>query len=209
MTKTIDESSEIQIEDFDSFVIDLFKLQDIMAYDKDELLKNIENPSQKSKIKHLLLECMTFVEELVNINFEHLRFFKTFLTDLNKMRLDSKFCESIFADNTKMVTSNELPALKTSYKELESKLMPLVESLFYSTLSIFTKNQGIDLAYDIKSTEPTQIILNLQHFLDESSKISKQVFENMEFFNNNYSAFIMLKKEFDEIKNEIVKASKS
>jgi hypothetical protein len=209
MTTTISEKEVIQIEEFNTFIVDLMTFKDLMIVDKEEILKRIENPSQKGKIHHIYLECISFTEELIEVNIDHFQFFKTFLNDLNKIKLDSEYCESIFSDQNKVISSNELPILQNQYKELEAKLIPMVESLFYSTLSIFSKNKEIDFAYEIKSYNPLVVIENLNDYLKKSGVIVKDIFENMEFFNTNYSLFLVLKRDFEEIKKQIVTAAKS
>lgn len=209
MTQSIVENDIIHIEEFDTFIVDLMTFKDLMIVDKIEILKKIENPSQNAKIHHIYLECISFTEELIDLNINHFQFFKTFLNDLNKIKLDTEYCESIFSDQNKLISSNELPILQNQYKELESKLIPMVETLFYSTMTIFSKNKEIDFAYDIKSYRPLVVIENLHSYLKSSAALVKEIIENMEFFNTNYSLFLLLKKDFEELKKQIVIATKS
>lgn len=209
MTQHILEQEHFVPDDFDDYIIDLIHFREQLKFGSQEYLKDKFNASHHAKIKNLYIESISFIEELTQLNHEHLEFFKKFLTQLNTMRDDSKYVESIFEDSNKMVTSSQLTTLKTEYKNLENQLFPLIESLFYSTMAIFNKNHKICENYRFKNIPPAEMILSLQNFIKNGKEIANEIVEDMAFFNKNLQLFIELRKKFNQIKEQIVTAAKA
>lgn len=206
MAQDLLEQEHFVPDDFNDYINDLIVFRDRLKFGCTEYLKDNLNASHHAKIKNLYMESISFIEELTLLNDEHLNFFKNFLTQLNAMRDDSSYIESIFQDLKLMRKSTVLTELQVKYKDIESKLYPLIESLFYSTMAIFNKNSKICQNYEFKSCPPAEMIASLQNFIGNSRIIANEIIEDMTFFNKNLQFFFEFRKQFINIKDQIVSA---